>query len=84
MTTSTTVDNRDHTAFHDYQEATIKALRERVKELEFHLEGLIERIDLNGGMGPYVGGRPFVLKYARESLEKRVSKHIQLKEPEES
>ena len=44
--------------------------RELIEELLETLTLLVKRIDHNGGIGAYNGGPAFVMKHAREAIEK--------------
>lgn len=44
----------------------LRAENERLREV---LINLVERIDINGGLGEYKGGKPFALEEAKKALE---------------
>lgn len=52
----------------------IAEIKERASTLFEALKKLVERVDMNGGIGEYKGGPPFVMKSAREAISEYINK----------
>lgn len=50
----------------DAELVRLRAERDRLREA---LRDLLDRVDRNGGIGPYIGGAPFAVRNARAALK---------------
>lgn len=58
----------EHNQSTAWTDELLSAARESIRYREA-LERLVERVDLNGGLGEYKGGHPWALRDARAALE---------------